>query len=146
MRGPQTPVHYAAIVAASEKLGLPLRFRTDLTQHDRSALHQHGPAVPFLWCVGEDGTYMMRGPWHAHEESKLRGLVTTLAEWARVHWFFWDGSALLELRGPEHAIERLLQKECSECRNVIPKDTDLCDRCACRWQERAERDYRNQEG
>lgn len=52
---------YEALVAESERLGMPRSFKTDLTTHDKAWIERHSDA-PFLWCLYEGGTHLMSSP------------------------------------------------------------------------------------
>lgn len=49
---------YSAMLAESDRLGLPTSFRTDLTVHDRRVV-ENRPGARFLWAVGEMGTHLV---------------------------------------------------------------------------------------
>lgn len=90
---------YVAMLAESKRLGMPVRFTTDLTTHDRAAIERQ-PAEPFVWCLYQQGTHMMHPQREHPAYGTGRGLewaqeivATSLAlEGARL--YEWDGTAL----------------------------------------------------
>ena len=49
---------YQALLAESARVQLPIRFRTDLTRHDRTILAWPDAPLRFVWILGRDGTHL----------------------------------------------------------------------------------------
>lgn len=91
--------HYLALVAKADEIGWPLRFRTDLTKHDRALLATKPADRPFAWILGEDGTGL-------YYPGVIDGVGHRASDCARMHadavgadkckFFIWDGFALVE--------------------------------------------------
>lgn len=90
---------YLAMLAESKRLGMPARFMSDLTTHDRAAIERQ-PDEPFVWCVFSAGTVIM----YARREHPAFGTHRGL-EYARelmssclaldgARLYEWDGTAL----------------------------------------------------
>lgn len=103
MKVPTPPAAiYQELVAAERRY--PVRaFRTDLTVHDRRALSSLPPGATFLWVLYRDGTLFIR----PGSTLNLPELPRTLED---LHWFFWDGSRLVELPDAATAISRYAQE------------------------------------
>ncbi len=88
---------WGQMLAAARKLGLPRAFAADLYVHDVDALARlRGASVPFLWAVGESGSYFSRLPEQGPATSKGDWLARYLSE-ERPHVFYWDGIILRAL-------------------------------------------------
>lgn len=53
---------YDQMVAAAEKLGLPLSYKTDLTVHDRQWLEKYPDLAAFGWMIYRSGTHFIPKP------------------------------------------------------------------------------------
>ncbi len=105
---------YAALLATSERTGFPLRFRTDLTTHDRGALSRSVDPGPFLWVLREDGTNIVfpgtrDGAGHRAPEFPRFISEAFQGIGIAILWFWWDGRALIPVSGPEEASDLLAQ-------------------------------------
>lgn len=85
---------YALMLKASEILGLPLQFKTDLTKWDKGSVASD--PSPFVWVVYEGGTHLMR-PGNRHPRKDMRKVISSVREALegyQPHWFIWDGHDL----------------------------------------------------
>jgi hypothetical protein len=112
---------YAAMLDASARLGLPTSFQTDLTKHDRETLLISGfigEGDAFVWVLRESGTHVIKAitspkglgsTCKPRREEKGVSCVSirNTFDGQAIHWFFWDGLALIECRSAEEADERL---------------------------------------
>lgn len=111
---PLTVFH--AMCDASRTHVLPVRFRTDLTRHDRAFLRRHDGS-PFGWILYEHGTHVALQRRAASIES-VRRLTENFGEgssYPAARFYVWDGAAfrevtadrwaeiLIESRGEVHA-------------------------------------------
>jgi len=90
--------HYEALKVEAAELGLPFRFRTDLTRHDRKALAKLDPSEPFGWCLCADGTHLyLPGATDGvgHTVDQFPGFWANASKgMATNHWYWWDGNKL----------------------------------------------------
>jgi hypothetical protein len=91
--------HYEALAREAMKVGWPLRFKTDLTTHDRAFLEKRDPSLPFAWVLAEAATYMAAftpGPnGDTCATERFLRAVESLREPAR--YYFWSGTELREV-------------------------------------------------
>lgn len=119
---PKAPVSkaYDAISAAAAARGLPTRFATDLTKHDRLAITAAGDAAPFVWALYPDGTHLiwltgMRNacpPGYATNKRayEISSMIKAVAESCEGALFFtWDGVSLQPCANVDAARERAQQ-------------------------------------
>ena len=83
---------YDVILAKANEIGWPLHYRNDLLVHDRDALAEHDPALPFLWGIRECGTHLI---FANRLEGRLSAEQITQAFGRDCRWFLWDGTALV---------------------------------------------------
>ncbi|MCY1023957.1 hypothetical protein [Pyxidicoccus sp. MSG2] len=86
--------HYAALLAAVQRHGLPLRFRTDVTVHDKRFCASNDERVPFLWLLYRDGTHLFPACLPDRQTHSAAYLAEVLRDFSPGHWFGWDGVAL----------------------------------------------------
>ena len=104
--------NFDALLAEADRIGWPERFRTDLTEHDRSTLSRRESTEPFAWVLSRSATYLVfpnRRPidgagHYAHE------MPTSCREaFGRdnCRWYWWDGTGLVDVGSPEALAEHL---------------------------------------
>jgi hypothetical protein len=106
--------HYRAIVAAAEQVGWPLKFRTDLTKHDRAFLAEREPSKPFSWILHEGGTHIyapgiIDGVGHK-ASSRARAVAETFSQYT-CRFYLWDGARLIECATADELDSRMAQIE-----------------------------------
>jgi len=103
---------YEAMLVASARLKLPVRFRIDLTSHDRKSLVAHGNLKDhrFVWALYAHGTHLI---WIASGSDTRGGgeenvLVRCVEEefLPGLHWFAWDGCCFSEARDGQDALRQ----------------------------------------
>lgn len=95
---------YAALLAESERTGLPREYRTDLTRCDFAVLHSEGwnPGRCFLWFLRSHGTHLLSVDPERVDLSSGNNPVDLLRAFCRIghdeaHYYHWDGERLREL-------------------------------------------------
>jgi hypothetical protein len=106
--------HYNALVAKADEVGWPLRFRTDLTKHDREFLKTKPIDRPFSWILREDGTSLyfpglIDGVGHRASDGARMNAESSGAD--KCKFFIWDGRALIEFATAEQADARMAEIE-----------------------------------
>ena len=99
------PVHpgYAAIVAKAHALGLPQRYATDITIHDRLLIIERQPRQ-FAWLLHRCGSLLslpepnQRPLDYLHATRRIYGYALP---------FWWDGSALMQTADIDQLIARM---------------------------------------
>lgn len=84
---------YEAIAVEAERLGWPMHWRTDLTEHDRGALSQPDAPKEFGWAVRSTGTDL----YTAGDEFERLWAESSARLRPEQRWYWWDGSGLTEL-------------------------------------------------
>ena len=91
---------FARMKAEAKKRGWPRAFEADLFIHDASNLLRKASSEPFVWAVGETGTFLYKlDPKTPMTASQGESLVESFVEAIsadRPALFYWDGLALLE--------------------------------------------------
>lgn len=90
-------VAYARMLEISEKTGLPIRFRTDLTKHDRQAVSDHG-GEPFAWYLYDSGTHIV---WPDGRRRGTGDLVLSVTQAGNGSWYIWNGQEMVQASSPE---------------------------------------------
>lgn len=106
-------VHFRALCAEAKRIGLPLFFRRDLYRWDRRSLMRTDPALPFAWCVYENGTHLVR----PHLDGKYHGadLVKMIDQTflcPRKRWYWWNGARLAPM-DPSEIQDRMRETRCA---------------------------------
>jgi len=106
--------HYQAIVAKADEVGWPLRFRTDLTKHDRAFLATKPVDRPFTWILREDGTGIyfpgiIDGV--GHRASQMARSQAEIFGADKCKFFVWDGHTLVEHATAEQADAHMAELE-----------------------------------
>lgn len=81
---------YSALATVAASLALPVRFSTDLHVHDKAACEKLPDGTPFVWAIGEGGT------WIATPDQRFanaRGYAAQIAE-IYPNLYMWDGTRL----------------------------------------------------
>jgi hypothetical protein len=100
--------HYKALVAESNRTGMPQHYKDDLIKHDKRALSYRDPSLPFGWVLRTHGTHII-DPLELWD-GKLPGasvksyLSTFEAE--KTALYAWDGARLIK-KSPEQMTEWL---------------------------------------
>ena len=105
------PVHpgYAAIVAKAHALGLPHRYATDITIHERLLIARHQPRQ-FAWLLHRCGSLLsLPEP----NQRPLDYLHATRRLYGHALPFWWDGSDLAQMADIDHVIARM-RAACAE--------------------------------
>jgi len=97
--------HYVALKTESDRLGLPERFTTDLTEHDKAMLETADPDLPFGWAVHADGTHLF---WPGTQDG-VGHTVDMFPRFVReavegcgpLHFYWWDGLGLEQIEERE---------------------------------------------
>jgi hypothetical protein len=105
------PVHlgYVAILTKAHSLGLPHRYATDITFHDRLLIAQRQPRQ-FAWLLHEGGSLLSLPETNGRP---LDYLHATQRTYGHALPFWWDGSALIQTTGIDQLIMRM-QVACAE--------------------------------
>ena len=105
------PIHpgYAAIVAKAHALGLPQRFATDITIHDRLLIAQSQPHQ-FAWLLHSSGSLLSLP---APNQRPLDYLHATRRIYGHALPFWWDSSDLVQTADIDQLIARM-QAACAE--------------------------------
>lgn len=112
--GPDRMRHYAALVAVSEQLGWPKKFRTDLTKHDKAFLSrpEFSAEEAFVWALYESGTHMMHVSL-AQLLDAYDGPRIVLNTFPDAKLFGWDGAHLQPLADVEAAVRFMRLHACT---------------------------------
>ena len=105
------PIHlgYAAIVAKAHALGMPQRFATDITIHDRWLIIQRQPRQ-FAWLLHSSGS-LLSVP--EPNQRPLDYLHASRRLYSQALPFWWDGSALVQTADIDQLMVRM-QAACAE--------------------------------
>ena len=105
------PIHpgYVAIVAQAHSLGLPHRYATDITVHDRLLIAGRQPRQ-FAWLLHQGGS-LLNLP--ETNERPLDYLHATRRIYGHALPFWWDGSALVQTSDIDQLIARM-QVACAD--------------------------------
>jgi hypothetical protein len=106
--------HYEALVWEATRVGWPVRFKTDLTEHDRAFLEKRDPSLPFAWMLSEGATYLVGAEWIDRWLRRAHHYVSWVEEIGdETRYYFWNGTSLEEFsaealrdRLKEHASAR----------------------------------------
>ncbi len=100
--------NYVAIANQAQILGLPVTFRTDLTNHDHTACERNPDTRRFVWAIGSTGTNMVwLDPCDVHFSTRsARSLVDCFLQNDRAALYFWDGHTLASIDA-DRAVEIL---------------------------------------
>lgn len=106
--------HYTALAAKADEVGWPLRFRTDLTKHDRELLKTKPADRAFMWILRDSGTGLyypglIDGAGHRASD-RARGQADAFGA-DRCKFFIWDGRALVEYLTADAADARMAEIE-----------------------------------
>lgn len=106
--------HYLALVAKADEIGWPVRFRTDLTKHDRAFLATKPVDRPFAWILRENGTSLyfpgiIDGV--GHRASEMARSNAEIFGVEQCKFFVWDGRALVEYPTADAADARMADIE-----------------------------------
>lgn len=109
-----TMAHYSALLAKAGEIGWPLRFRTDLTEHDRNKLATTPCDRPFSWILREDGTSIYfpgvidRTGKRASDGARMNAKVSGDE---KCKFFIWDGHSLAQYNTAEEADDAMREIE-----------------------------------
>lgn len=104
---------FPAMLAESQRTGLPLTFKNDLLVHDSGWLTTQAPSHPFVWVLRDSGTHIVALDWSQSESGRIRDAAHMLASIAdsfgvdRCRFFLWDGAGLQPMASLEAAQERV---------------------------------------
>lgn len=113
---------YRAMVAASQHEGLPRRFQTDLTRHDRHFVAKLQPGQRFYWMLYEHGTHVIRVDGQgAKDVREIRSFLKVIGTLGSIPpcFFFWDGAQLQRLGDAASAI--------AHCDEVLTRSSEATD-------------------
>jgi hypothetical protein len=108
---------YLAIVAQADELGLPQRYATDITIHDRLLLAQRRPNA-FAWLLHESGSLLSMPEPNTRPLDYLHA-VRRIYPHALPFW--WDGALLIRAK----AIEELIIRMAAACAELQKKAEEL---------------------
>ena len=99
------PIHlgYAAIVAKAHALGMPQRFATDITIHDRLQIIERQPRQ-FAWLLHHCGSLLSLPEPH---QRPLDYLHATRRIYGQALPFWWDGADLIQALDIDQLITRM---------------------------------------
>jgi len=106
--------HYRALTAKADEIGWPLRFRTDLTKHDRAFVTKHEADRPFIWVLRDSGTHLAYPGIIDGVRHRASGYARMVAESfgaAKCKFFIWDGQKLVEYATADAADARMAEIE-----------------------------------
>ena len=105
------PIHpaYTAIVTKAHALGLPQRYATDITIHDRLRIIPHQPCQ-FAWLLHSSGSLLSVPELNGRP---LDYLHATRRLYGHALPFWWDGSDLMQAADIDHLIARM-RAACAE--------------------------------
>jgi hypothetical protein len=113
------PIHpgYVAIVTQARTLGLPHRYATDITIHDRLLIAQCQPRQ-FAWLLHDCGSLLsMPEP----NERPLDYLHATRRTYGHALSFWWDGTDLIRVAD----IDQLIARMAAACADLQRKAEEL---------------------
>jgi len=102
--------HWDAIVAESQRTGLPTSYRRDLYVHDRNHLARLDPARPFLWVLRKGGTHLVTASFvdgAGHGAAYFATSIPKIFSCDRPRVYTWDGRDLREHETPEGAADAM---------------------------------------
>ena len=127
-RTPRPHPAFAAMLAESQRTGMPHAFTRDLTVHDHAWIEKRDPKLPFLWCLRIDGTHTValepvKRPEHGRDsapaifDSLVRG-------WPGARFYIWNGVSLQSFKSTEAAragMLDLIEREAQAARELAAK-------------------------
>ncbi len=110
--------NYKACVQAAFEFGaIKLKGHvSDLITHDREELTGTDPALPFAFCVRENGTHLVKLTTHdgvGHMCWDHPKMVGDAFASNPTQWYWWDGETMKALKSYKDA-EQLLRDECEK--------------------------------
>jgi len=105
---------YRALTAKAAEIGWPLKFRTDLTKHDRASVATRDADRSFMWVLRDSGTHLaypgvVDGV--GHRASHYARMVADSFGAAQCKFFIWDGARLVEFASADAADARMAEIE-----------------------------------
>lgn len=133
-RGATDSPVYPVLLAESKRVGWPVSFATDLTEHDQRFLRKRKPEWPFVWCLRESGTHVIdlaETPTvgASRHRQTIAGMVHSIIRAfdgeGSTHFYVWDGTALVpHPKGPDSLLEHVERIAAQTFRvDVITRDS-----------------------
>jgi hypothetical protein len=102
--------HYRAICAEAKRLGLPTRYRADLTVHDRTHLSQIPNGESFGYVLRASGTHVFRAERRGNPDGFAyveRHFSPGYTSDKQIHCYWWDGTRLVALADSKALADKL---------------------------------------